>query len=95
MGKHNGLQPIKLYMHGPSPNPWKVAIFLEELGIPWTAEHVSSAQLKEPPFTLLNPNGRTPAMVDPNNGITLWEVGFFAQDPSASPCCPGSVIHSG
>lgn len=31
--------------------------------------------LKKEPFLTLNPNGRTPAMEDPNTGVTLWESG--------------------
>ncbi|KAK9242814.1 glutathione-s-transferase theta, gst [Lipomyces tetrasporus] len=72
----SSLKPVKIYIHGPSPNPWKVIIILEELGIPWESESVPETGLKTEPFISLNPNGRTPALIDPNNdGTTLWESG--------------------
>lgn len=35
--------------------------------------------LKKPPFEKLNPNGRVPAIEDPNTGITLWESGAIIE----------------
>ncbi len=55
------------------PNPWKVAIVLVELGIPYETEYVDFADLKKPPYEKINPNGRVPAIHDPNTDITLWE----------------------
>lgn len=50
-------QPIILYGHAsPSPNPWKVAIILEELQIEYKMEFVSA--VKSPPYIEKNPNGR-------------------------------------
>jgi glutathione S-transferase len=37
------------------------------------------ADLKKPPFEKLNPNGRVPAIEDPNTGITLWESGAIVE----------------
>jgi len=70
----SALQPLTLYMRGPSPNPYKVAIILEELGLPWKSEAVQESELKSEPFISLNPNGRVPALTDPNTDIALWEV---------------------
>lgn len=64
------LKPIHLYSHKGGPNPWKVAIILEELGVPYKTTFPS---VKEEPFLSVNPNGRVPAIEDPNTGITLWE----------------------
>ncbi len=64
-----------LYAAGRSPNPWKVVIILEELGLPFDMKMMASfAVLKEPEYTAINPNGRVPALIDPNKGVTLWEV---------------------
>lgn len=52
----------------------KVRIILEELEIPFEDELLTFADLKKDPYTSVNPNGRVPAIHDPNTGITLWEV---------------------
>ncbi|EXJ89223.1 glutathione S-transferase [Capronia epimyces CBS 606.96] len=75
----SSLQPITLYAHGGSPNPLKVAIILEELSVPYKIVNLSSAELKQEPYTTINPNGRVPAIEDPNTGISLWESGAIIQ----------------
>jgi glutathione S-transferase len=50
-----------------------VAIILKELDLPYETEYVDFAKIKEEPYTKVNPNGRVPAITDPNTGITLWE----------------------
>lgn len=35
--------------------------------------------MKKAPFTDVNPNGRVPAIEDPNTGITLWESGAIVE----------------
>lgn len=35
--------------------------------------------MKQEPFVSKNPNGRVPAIEDPNTGITLWESGAILQ----------------
>ncbi|CAK1361383.1 Glutathione S-transferase 2 [Cercospora beticola] len=68
-------KPVKLYGQGAGPNPWKVAIILEELNIPYEHEAVDHSVLKQEPYISLNPNGRVPALEDPNTGVTLFESG--------------------
>ncbi|SMQ54571.1 unnamed protein product [Zymoseptoria tritici ST99CH_3D7] len=68
-------KPIKLYSHTLGPNPWKVAIILEELKVPYETEYMDMSVLKQEPFINVNVNGRVPAIEDPNTGITLWESG--------------------
>ncbi|KAI9054968.1 hypothetical protein LZ554_002111 [Drepanopeziza brunnea f. sp. 'monogermtubi'] len=72
-------KPITLYGHASGPNPWKVAIILEELGVPYTQKIMDMADLKKPPFEKINVNGRVPAIEDPNTGITLWESGAIIE----------------
>lgn len=68
-------KPIKLYTYtGRGPNPPKVAIILEELGLPYKCEYLERGELKQEPFLSVNPNGRIPAIEDPNTGVTIWEV---------------------
>ncbi|OJJ50262.1 hypothetical protein ASPZODRAFT_59490 [Penicilliopsis zonata CBS 506.65] len=71
--------PIKIYWRNQVPNPAKVLIILEELHLPYESEWVELDALKKPPFTDVNPNGRVPAITDPNTGITLWESAAIVQ----------------
>lgn len=56
---------IKLYYH-PSPNPAKIALFLEEAGLPYELVPVDTRKgdQHKPEFTAINPNAKTPALVD-------------------------------
>ena len=56
---------LKLYYH-PSPNPVKVALYLEETGLPYELFAVDTRKGEQhlPAFLALNPNAKTPALVD-------------------------------
>lgn len=55
-------------------------MILEELSIPYTHTFVERADLHTPVFEKYNPNGRVPAIVDPNNGdFVLWESGAIVE----------------
>ncbi|OJZ83795.1 hypothetical protein ASPFODRAFT_49233 [Aspergillus luchuensis CBS 106.47] len=73
------LQPIKLFWRNQVPNPSKVLIILEELNLPYESSWVELDGLKTKPFTDVNPNGRVPAIIDLNTGLTLWESGAIVQ----------------
>ncbi|KAK5175414.1 uncharacterized protein LTR77_000553 [Saxophila tyrrhenica] len=73
------LKPIKLYSHPGGPNPWKVAIILSELSVPYETQIMDFADLKKPAFESLNPNGRVPAIEDPNTNMTMWESGAIIE----------------
>ncbi|KAI9747185.1 MAG: glutathione S- transferase, nitrogen catabolite repression regulator [Lichina confinis] len=68
-----GLKPVTLYGHVGGPNPWKVVIVLEALNVPYEHKILNSKEVKAPDFEQINPNGRVPALQDPNTGITIWE----------------------
>ncbi|KAK1751374.1 glutathione S-transferase [Echria macrotheca] len=72
------LQPIKVWGKG-GPNPPKVAIVLEELGLPHELVAVPLSDVKKPEYTAINPNGRLPSILDPNTGIQLWESGAIIE----------------
>ena len=56
---------IKFYYH-PSPNPAKVALYLEETGLPYEVVTIDTRKGEQhaPAYTALNPNAKTPALVD-------------------------------
>ena len=71
---------IQLYSL-PTPNGVKVSIALEELGLPYEphAIDIMKNETWTPPFLSLNPNGKIPAIIDPDGPggkpIGLWESG--------------------
>ncbi|KXH51339.1 URE2 protein [Colletotrichum nymphaeae SA-01] len=72
-------KPIVLYGHSYTPNPSKVVMILEELKVPYEHIIIDLAVVKEEPYLSINPNGRLPAIKDPNTGITLWESGAIVE----------------
>lgn len=66
----------------PTPNGWKIAIMLEECGLPYTLRPVNIGRGEQfaPDFLAISPNNRMPAIVDldpPGGGapIALFESG--------------------
>lgn len=74
MSSNASLKPITIYGKG-GPNPPKVLLLAEELQIPYTLTDIPFPDLKKPEFLKINPNGRMPAIHDPNTDLTLWESG--------------------
>ena len=72
------MKPIKVWGQG-GPNPPKVAIALEELGLSYEAIPIPLSDVKKPEYIAINPNGRIPAIHDPNTNITLWESGAIIE----------------
>ncbi|BAN27900.1 glutathione S-transferase family protein [Caballeronia insecticola] len=56
---------IQFYFH-PTPNPAKIALFLEESGLPYELKPIdtSKGEQHSPEFRAINPNGKVPAIVD-------------------------------
>jgi GSH-dependent disulfide-bond oxidoreductase len=71
---------IQLYSL-PTPNGVKISIMLEETGLPYEPHRVSfdANEQKAPEFLSLNPNGKIPAIVDPQGPggkpLALFESG--------------------
>jgi GST-like protein len=78
--------PDRLQLYSlPTPNGVKVSIMLEEIGLPYEVHLVDFGKddQKTPEFTSLNPNGKIPAIVDPNGPggkpLGLFESGAILQ----------------
>ncbi len=71
---------IKLY-YWPTPNGWKITIFLEEADLPYeiVPVNITKGEQFEPHFLAISPNNRMPAIVDPDGPdgepISLFESG--------------------
>ena len=63
---------LKFYYNG-SPNPTKVALLLEELGLPYEAVPVDTRRGEQhrPEFLAINPNGKVPVIVD--GDVTVFD----------------------
>jgi GST-like protein len=91
---------IKLYYH-PSPNPAKIALFLEEAGLPYEMVPVDTRKGDQfkPDFLAINPNAKTPALTDgdvaifDSNAILLYlaeKTGKFL--PQDTPKARGEML---
>ena len=60
-----------------TPNGRKASIMLEEVGLPYTVHSVDIGKGDQfkPEFLRISPNNRIPAIVDRDNGMTLFESG--------------------
>ncbi|HEY4584755.1 MAG TPA: glutathione S-transferase N-terminal domain-containing protein, partial [Brevundimonas sp.] len=94
--------PDRLQLYSlPTPNGVKVSIMLEELGLPYEVHlvDISKDETWTPEFLSLNPNGKIPAIIDPDGPggkpLPLFESGallvylaeksgrFLPTDPAA------------
>ncbi len=75
---------IELYFW-PTPNGWKITIMLEECDLPYEIKWVdlSKGEQHQTSFLEISPNGRMPAMVDPEGPggelISIFESGAMLQ----------------
>ena len=68
------------FYYWPTPNGWKVAIMLEECGLPYrmTPVNIGHGEQFEPDFLAISPNNRMPAIVDRDAGggpLPIFESG--------------------
>lgn len=90
--------PIELW-YWPTPNGWKISIALEEMGLPYEMKpvNIGTGEQFGAAFQAISPNGRMPAIVDPDGPdgqpLSIFESGailqylgvksgqFYPQDP--------------
>ena len=91
---------LKFYYSG-APNPMKVALFLEEAGLPYEPIPVDTRKgdQHKPEYQVVNPNGKVPAIVDgdavvfDSNAILLYlaeKTGKFL--PENTPKARGELL---
>ncbi len=77
-------KPIDLHFW-PTPNGYKIAIMLEETGLPYTVRFVdiNKGEQFAPEFLEISPNNKMPAIVDPDgpggSPISVFESGAILQ----------------
>ena len=77
-------RPIELHIW-PTPNSFKISIFLEEAGLPYTVHlvDIGKGEQFKPDFLRIAPNNRMPAIVDPDGPggepISVFESGAILQ----------------
>jgi len=77
-------RPIELHVW-PTPNAYKVSIFLEEAGLPYDVRlvNIGKGEQFRPEFLKIAPNNRMPAIVDPDGPggepIAVFESGAILQ----------------
>lgn len=76
--------PIDLW-YWPTPNGWKVTIALEEMELPYVLRpvNIGAGEQFTPEFQAISPNGRMPAIVDPDGEdgrpLSIFESGAILQ----------------
>ena len=91
-------QPIDLY-YWPTPNGWKVTIFLEEAGLPYelVPVDITSGDQFEEEFLRISPNNKMPAIVDPDgpDGPYSFTWPRRRADSCRNPCVRSTWYCSG
>ncbi|MGY2052027.1 glutathione S-transferase family protein [Methylobacterium sp. JK268] len=86
-----------------APNPMKVALCLEEMGLPYTAKPVDTrkGEQHDPAFTALNPNAKVPVILDEETGARVFDSNaillYLAEKtgrflPAATPAARGDLL---
>lgn len=62
-------------------NGWKLPVLFEEIGSPydWALVDFQKSEQRTPEFLRINPNGRIPALIDREKGVTLAESGAILE----------------
>ena len=77
-------RPIELHIW-PTPNAYKISIFLEEAGLPYEVRlvNIGKGEQFNPDFLKIAPNNRMPAIVDPDGPggepVSVFESGAILQ----------------
>lgn len=80
LAKGDSMNKIELYSLA-TPNGQKIGVALEEMGIPYNAHKVNimKGEQHKPEFLAINPNGKIPAIIDPEGDkgkpLAIFESG--------------------
>jgi GSH-dependent disulfide-bond oxidoreductase len=86
-----------------APNPMKVALCLEEMGLPYRLQPVDTRKGEQhaPDFTRLNPNAKVPVILDEETGARVFDSNaillYLAEKtgrflPEATPAARGDLL---
>ena len=83
---------IKFYFH-PSPNPLKIALYLEETGEPYELIPVDTRKGEQhsDAFKAINPNAKTPAMLDDDVVVTWGPDRIFISTTDGDALAEGKI----
>lgn len=76
--------PIDLY-YWPTPNGWKISIALHEMNLDYRLHpvNINTGEQLDPDFLRISPNGRMPAIIDPDGPdgepVAIFESGAILQ----------------
>jgi len=80
--RHPAVHPDRLQLYSlPTPNGVKASIMLEEIGLPYEPHliDITKNESRTPEYLALNPNGKIPAIIDPDGPggqpLALFESG--------------------
>ena len=90
---------LQFYYNG-APNPMKVALFLEEAGIPYEAVPIDgrAGDQHKPEYVAINPNAKAPSIVDDgvpvfdSNAILLYLADKTGQFLPSGPAARGPML---
>lgn len=90
---------LKIYYH-PTPNPAKVALYLEETGLEHEIVPIDTrrGEQHDPAYLKINPNAKTPAMVDTETGATVFDstaILLYLSDKTGQFALPEEPVAKG
>ena len=102
-GRLAGRFTVITFYYSLAPNPMKVALCLEEMGLAYEPKPVDTrkGEQHQPDFLAINPNGKVPVIIDQDTGARVFDSNaillFLAQKtgqflPETTPQARGELL---